>query len=245
MIHRTLEEIFNTEVLSNRVGRLEEHDVHLWVINRVECRDQNNYSEYFLNEDEQNRAQRFRFSRDRDLFVMGRYITRKLLAHYSGSTPEMVKIVPDASGKPLSDLKLCFNISHSCDQLLLGFSNSVIGVDIEKKNSSADIESIGESHFSEIEFQMMMNDTKNRRCDKFFEIWTKKESLVKGIGKGLSISLQDFNVTGWYGKVQWNHSSGQTYGDWYVREFDAMPGYKSAFATMNETINLSHFHLVN
>ncbi|MEX2573310.1 MAG: 4'-phosphopantetheinyl transferase superfamily protein [Balneolaceae bacterium] len=245
MTNRTLEEIFDPEVLSNKAGRLEEGDVHLWVINRIACREQNNYSEYFLSEAEQNRAQRFRFSRDRDLFVLGRHITRILLAHYAGSDPDKVKIVPDASGKPSSDLRLNFNISHSHDQLLLGFSNSAIGVDIEKIDSSVDIKSLGESHFSEIEFQIMMNDTKNKRCDRFFEIWTKKESLVKGIGKGLRISLQDFNVTGWNGKVRWGLPTGQMVEGWHVRELEAKPGYKSAFATRNATVNLSHFRLKN
>ena len=245
MIKRTLEDMFRPEMLSNTVGRLEERDVHLWVINRIAYRVRNTYSEYFLSEDEQNRAQRFRFSRDRDLFVMGRYITRILLAHYAGSTPDKVNIMPDAFGKPSSDLRLCFNISHSHDQLLLGFSDSPIGVDIERRDSLADIESLGESHFSEIEFQMLMNVAKDKRCDKFFEIWTKKEALIKGIGKGLSISLQDFNVMGWNGKVQWGLPAMQQYGDWYIRELEAKPEYKSAFATQNATANLGHFRLNN
>ncbi len=243
MVKRTLEDLLDPEVLSNSVGRLGKRDVHLWVANRVACGARNNLAEFFLSEDEQNRAQRFRFSRDRDLFVTGRYITKILMAHYADSTPGRVKIVPDASGKPSTDLGLNFNISHSHDQLLLGFSDSIIGVDIEKKDSLADIESLGESHFSEIEFQLMMNDEKDKRCDTFFEIWTKKESLVKGIGKGLSISLQDFNVTGWNGKVQWFLPVVQTYVDWYVREVEARPGYKSAFATQNATVNLSHYRL--
>lgn len=243
MIKRTLEDVLDPELLSNTVGKLGKRDVHLWVANRVAYGDRNNLAEFFLSEDEHNRAVRFRFGRDRDLFVMGRQITRILLAHYADSTPNKVNIVPDASGKPSTDLGLNFNISHSHDQLLLGFSDSVIGVDIEKQDSLADIESLGESHFTEIEFQMLMNDTEDNRCDTFFEIWTKKESLVKGIGKGLSISLQDFNVMGRNGKVQWRLPDVQT-GDWYVHELEAKPGYRSAFATQDATVNLSHFRLL-
>jgi len=242
VIKRTLEEVLDPELLSNSVGKLGKRDVHLWVANRVAYGDRNNLAEFYLSEEEQNRAERFRFGRDRDLFVLGRHITRILLAHYADSTPDKVKIVPDESGKPSTDLRLNFNISHSHDQLLFGFSDSIIGVDIEKKDSLADIESLGESHFTEIEYQMLMNDSEDKRCDTFFEIWTKKESLVKGIGKGLSISLQDFNVTGRNGKVQWRLPAVQT-GDWYVRELESEPGYKSAFATQNAIVNLSHFRL--
>jgi len=245
VINRVLKDISDSEALSNAVGRLDVPDVHLWLINRVGCRDRNNLSEYFLSEDEQNRAQRFRYSRDRDLFVMGRHITRILLAHYTGGTPDKVKIVPDAYGKPSTDVSLYFNIAHSHDQLLIGFSDFVIGVDIEKKDSSVEIERLGESHFTEKEFQMMINDVNDKRCDTFFEIWTKKESLVKGIGKGLSISLQDFNVMGRDGKVQWSLPGGQNYGDWYVRDFESKLGYKSAFATQNPSANLCHFQLNN
>lgn len=245
LINRTLEDKFSSEVFLNGVGSVKKNDVHMWVINRVVCRDRNNYLEHFLSVDERNRAQKFRLSRDRDLFVMGRYITRVLLAHYSDSTPEKVKIVQDKLGKPSTDLSLYFNISHSHDQLLLGFSDSVIGVDIEMIDTFVNIESISKNHFSEKEFQMLMNSGDDKKFEKFYEIWTKKESLVKGVGKGLGMALQDFNVMNWKGKVKWYLPDEQPYGGWFVRELDSKQGYKSAFATQNPTVNLRHFNLNN
>ena len=239
--HRNLVNIFDFQILSNKVEKLEEHDVHLWGIHRNIYDELKNYSEYFLDEDEQNRAQRFRFRKHHDLFVIGRYITKLLLAYYTESTPEGVKIVPDSFGKPTCELNLFFNISHSGDRLLLGFSNSQIGVDIEKYDPTVDIDRISKSHFSEMELQNMMNGTKEERAKTFFEIWTQKESLIKGIGKGLSIPLQDFSVTSQDGKVTWKFPAAKDYGDWYVHNIETKQGFKSAFATQYEAGDLSYF----
>ncbi len=202
-------------------------------------------SEYVLNEDEQNRARRFRFRKQHDMFVIGRYITRILLAYYNGCTPENVKIIPDSFGKPKCDSDLFFNISHSGDQLLLGFSKSEIGVDIEWNNPAVDIERVGKRHFSEIEFQKIMSCTEPERIEAFFEIWTKKESLIKGIGKGLSIPLQEFDVTNCNGKVLWEVPNRQNYGNWYVHNIETKHGFKSAFATQMESVDLSYFPSYN
>ncbi len=241
MYHQIPENIFNALALSNKVEKLEKQDVHLWGIHRNFYNEQKNYSEYFLNEDEKNRAQRFRFSKDHDLFVLGRYITKILLAYYTERTPESVKIIPGSFGKPACELDLFFNISHSGDQLLLGFSNSEIGVDIERNDPAVNIERIGERHFSEIELEKIMDCTKEERADEFFEIWTKKESLIKGIGNGLSIPLQDFNVTHPNGKVLWESPSEKNYGDWYVQNIETKQGFKSAFATQNKIVDLNYF----
>lgn len=243
LIHTNPEELLPAQILSNKVTRLSNNDVHLWTINREVYNDHKPYSEYFLDDIEQNRAKRFRFKKDHDLFVIGRYITKILLAYYTNSTPQNVKISPDLCGKPTSDQNLFFNISHSGDQLLLGFSNSPIGVDIEKEDPRVDAKSVGKGNFSKMEFQILMNARDDQKLSTFFEIWTKKESLIKGIGKGLSIPLTDFNVTCQGGKVQWDIPAENIYGDWYVQIYKGKQGYTSAFATQNSAVNLSTFYL--
>lgn len=243
--HQNSEDIFDSQMLSNKVEKLEDQDVHVWRVHRNVYNDLKNYSKYFLSEDEQNRAQRFRFRKDHDLFVIGRYITKMMLAYYTGSTPESVKIMPDSFGKPTCKMNLFFNISHADDQLLLGFSNSEIGVDIERVDPAVDIDRIGERHFSEMELEKLWNCTRDERTETFFEIWTQKESLIKGIGKGLSIPLQDFNVINQNGKVLWEFPNEKNYGDWYVQNIAAIQGFKSAFATQNEIVNLSYFSFDN
>ena len=243
MYHQNAEDVFDLQMFADKVEKLEGQDVHLWGINRNVYNEQKNYSEYFLDEDEQNRTQRFRFSKNHDLFVIGRYYTKIMLAYYTMSHPESIKIIPDSFGKPTSERNLFFNISHSGDQLLVGFSKSKIGVDIERNDPAVDIEKVGKSHFSEVELQEMMSYTRDERTEAFFEIWTKKEALIKGIGKGLSIPLQDFNVTKRNGKVFWKFPADNKYGNWYVHNIETKQGFKSAFATQNDVANASYFCL--
>jgi len=228
-------------MLPNEAKKLKKNDVHLWGMHRNVYNELNNYSKYLLSEEEQNRAHRFRFRKDHNLFVMGRCFTKIMLAHYTDGTPESVKIIPDSFGKPTCEINLYFNISHADDELLLGFSKSEIGVDIERIDPAVDIESIGESHFSENELQQLMNRTRDERVEMFFEIWTKKEALIKAIGKGLSIPLQDFNVTHPNGKVHWKFPNEKNYGNWYLQNVETKQGFKAAFATQKEVVDLSYF----
>jgi 4'-phosphopantetheinyl transferase len=235
--------ILTKDFLSNKVGRIQNQDVHLWSVDSRIYDKQKNYSEYFLDKNEQLRAQKFRFKKDHDLFVTGRYLTKILMAYYTNCCPENVKIIAETFGKPTTDLDLFFNLSHSGERLLLGFSNSSIGVDIEREDPRVDTESVGKSNFSETEFKILMNAPDENKISTFFEIWTKKESLIKAIGKGLSISLTNFNVTTQNGKVSWNLPSEDVYGDWYVQKFEGIEGYKSAFATQISHVNTSIFCL--
>lgn len=241
MSHQNVEGILDSQILSDRIKKLGENDIHLLSVDRSVYDEQKTYSQYLLNTDEQNRAQRFLFRKDHDLFVIGRYITKTVLAHYTESIPERVRIIPDAFGKPTCEMNLYFNISHSGEQVLLGFSKSKIGVDIERIDPTVNIERIGKNYFSEVEFQKMMSCTGDKRTETFFEIWTQKEALIKGIGKGLKIPLQGFNVPGPNEKVLWEFPTENKYGNWYVQNIKTKQGFKSAFATQIERVNLSYF----
>lgn len=242
-IHRPLSDLFEPEGLVSTVGMLEQDSVHLWVIYRVGSHSWATDADRLLSENERHRAQRFRSDKDRNLFVSGRYFARILLASYTGISPEQVTIGTDEFGKPFSDMGLHFNISHSHDLLLLGFSDTAIGVDIERKDPLTPIERLGKSHFAETEVQQLMIDGKAGRVDTFFDTWTKKESVIKGIGRGLHIPLQGFNVVNRDGNVQWDLPDGSDYGDWYVRGVATNPGYASAYATQSPASKLCTFHV--
>lgn len=242
LYHQILDGMFNPDLLSNKVGKLGEQDVHLWRINKNYFNGLRSYSDYYLNKDEQKRAQRFRFRKDHDLFVIGRYLSKILIAYYTNNKPENVTIIPDEFGKPVCEMNLHFNLSHSGDLLLLGFSKSLIGVDIEKIDPTWDIDCFCERHFTEMESQKIMNGRPADKTNKFYEIWTKKESLIKGIGKGLSLPLKDFNVTAPDTKVLWEFPTEYKQGNWQVHTIVTNQGYKSAFATQNANV-IPHYFL--
>ncbi len=77
-----------------------------------------------------------------------------------------------------------FNISHSENILAVAFSNSPVGVDVEKIRD-ANLK-IAQRYFSEQEKKLAHNN------DGFFYVWTRKEACIKQNGKGLSVPLSSF-----------------------------------------------------
>ena len=77
---------------------------------------------------------------------------------------------------------LFFNISHSHNLVVLVTSEDrEIGVDVEEIKSRG--QSLREYISSELEAKYITDD------EKFFEVWTSKESLCKAEGSGLSTHL--------------------------------------------------------
>lgn len=81
-----------------------------------------------------------------------------------------------------------FNISHSGELMTIAVSSSPVGVDIEKIHDF-NPKIINRFHQYEKDY-INSKDTQNR----FFEVWTKKESCLKYLGCGLAGGLDKFSV---------------------------------------------------
>ncbi len=115
-----------------------------------------------------------------------------LLSQYLGRVPEY-KI--DEFGKPCGE-KVEFNFSHSGNIAVCAVSDNPVGVDVEKIRD-IDI-NIAKKKFSTKEYDFITNSTDP--TNSFFEIWVKKESYVKALGKGLRIPLNEIDtdaITEW------------------------------------------------
>ncbi len=83
------------------------------------------------------------------------------------------------NGKPYTK-DMFFNISHSEDLVVLALADCEIGIDIEKIR---DVDfKIAEKYFDKV----VSNN------EEFFDIWTKKESVIKYLGKTLG-SIKEIN----------------------------------------------------
>ncbi|MCH8559031.1 MAG: 4'-phosphopantetheinyl transferase superfamily protein [Balneolia bacterium] len=221
------------------------NELHIWITTLEELHDISDYSSYYLDTAEQERAQAFRFRKDRDSFITGRYVIKTLLGMYSNTSPEHVRLEKDDFGKPFCSQDICFNLSHSGDKLMVGFSGRDIGVDVEKINPSVEVEKIGKNHFSNEEYQLLMEKDPEEKQTFFYNIWTRKEAVIKAIGKGLGIPLKSFYVITPGGRVLWDSPTSLNYGDWYVLPVVAGAGYKAAVATPIEIPEMKVFELRN
>lgn len=96
-------------------------------------------------------------------------------------------IVFNKHGKPyLKNSHIYFNISHSSDYVVIGLSDSEIGVDIEKLVSKdRSLQLINKLNQTFIDEFNISSDPQ----DFFTKCWVSIESYSKMIGKGLSFKL--------------------------------------------------------
>jgi 4'-phosphopantetheinyl transferase len=151
-----------------------------------------------LSADEKTRANRFRFPIHRAYFIAGRGILRRLLGQYLNVLPQDLQFEYEAQGKPFlvgfSNFK--FNISHSKHHILLAFSQKkTIGVDVEVIDPKIEFEVIAPRFFSKNEATTLLALPRTQQPAVFYNCWTRKEAFIKAKGGGLSIPLDQFEVT--------------------------------------------------
>ena len=191
-----------------------------------------------LSSDEQERAARFHFARDRQYFCAARASLRTLLGGYLKATPREVAFQYSDKGKPgLTSHRrshaIAFNVSHSGDFALLGFTRSCeIGVDIEKIRDDFDSAAIARRFFSAHEQEQLSRLRADQQHHAFFRCWTRKEAFIKALGEGLSHPLDQFDVsleTAGPVSLTTRPDAGEA-ERWWLQSVDAGPGYAAAFA---------------
>jgi 4'-phosphopantetheinyl transferase len=149
-----------------------------------------------LSPDEQERAARFHFERDRTRFVAARGVLRLLLGRRLGRDPRSLRFTLGDHGKPrLEGEDVRFNVSHSADLAAYAVSEAAdCGIDVEQVRPTRDLEAIARRFFSPPEAAAIGALPPAERIEAFFRCWTRKEAIVKATGIGLSLSLQSFEV---------------------------------------------------
>ena len=189
----------------------------------------------YLHADEQERAARFHFERDREAYETARGTLRLVLAGYCQIEPTAVPIAYAERGKPYlaapySQLK--FNLSHAGDWALLAVSDGrELGVDVEKIRPLPELEQIAERFFAPIEREALLALPAEQRLTAFFTCWTRKEAYIKALGDGLRQPLDEFAVT-----VRPDEPARLLYvlgeetavNHWEMREIAMPPGYVAA-----------------
>src|SRR5260221_8205430 len=105
-----------------------------------------------LSADEQERADRFHFDRDRWRFICGRGLLRTLLGAYLDVPPVDLAFSYGTYGKPTLSGRgeglLKFNVSHSHELALVAIGDVEMGVDVEAVRPMAHSDDIASRFFS-------------------------------------------------------------------------------------------------
>jgi 4'-phosphopantetheinyl transferase len=136
--------------------------------------------------------------------------------------PASIEFSCTSKGKPfITESLVHFNISSSGDEALFAFSDSHIGVDIEKIDEQFDYEVMLRGHFSEAEREHIRRLPHSQQHKQFFRGWTRKEACVKAVGVGVGVDLRLIEVPSAPLKVELRSTTLMVYDLPYIPGFAA------------------------
>ena len=221
--------------------------VDLWRVDLRYARDSEEHPEKVLDTEEQRRAARFHFQRDRDRFVAARAALRRILAPYLDQRPERVRFAYTAAGKPYltESPDLQFNLSHAADQLLVGVSRGRrLGVDIEQVQLDSVVDETSGLVLSQPERTGLKRLSGLERRERFAFLWTRKEAYIKADGRGLGLELDLIDVGTSPDRVLLREGNSTHWAPcprWTLRSFAVDSGYAAAVAAEGLEWTVDHF----
>jgi 4'-phosphopantetheinyl transferase len=237
--------------LPPRRMRLDRRDVHVWRVALEQPPLVTQSLWRILTPDEKGRAERYHFRRDRDHFVVARGALRTILGRYLDTPPDRLRFRYGPYGKPALSSHgdagaLRFNISHSHGLALCAVTRGrEIGVDVEHVREEVAGEEIAEQFFSRREVATLRALPPHMRAQGFFNCWTRKEAYIKARGEGLSLPLDEFDVSlspgepaALLGAREKTHGAER----WALRELAPGHGYVAAMAVEGHDWQPSHWH---
>lgn len=165
-----------------------------------------------LSLEEREKLSRYKYDKDRILSLAGRLMLFCFAGRFKDEKYKDINFVTDINefskenyydmqivygeiGKGMIKDRddLFFNISHSKEYCVLALSDKEVGVDIQEiKEIRADIA----KRFFEKRDNDYIEEDKDKRTERFIEVWCAKESFAKltgrGIGEGFSTFYEDF-----------------------------------------------------
>lgn len=236
-------DIFGTDIFR----ALDQDCLHLWSAPMPSSQDEVLRSNGFslislLSDDERSRAERYSIQAARHQFIVTRALLRTLLGKYLQQDPKKIEFCYSAYGKPellMPYAHLCFNISHSRGVVLFAVrQNQPVGVDLEWMNPAIEGAAIARRLFSTPEQAEINGLSTSEQQAKFFQLWTRKEALIKLFGDRLFSGLKTYDVSA-------KNSSG---GFWisvgqqsvWLQDLDCVESFAAAIATPTRPDHVQH-----
>ncbi len=151
-----------------------------------------------LSAEERDKANRFKFEKDRHLYTASHALLRVILAEYLAISPAEVLFAP-GKGKPrLAAVHgtMQFNLSHTHGYVAVAVHpDQPVGVDVEKADPAFKWQDLTDYCLGGPERQTLTGLAPEPARHTFFNYWTRKEAFLKAIGVGLIERLPDLLVT--------------------------------------------------
>jgi 4'-phosphopantetheinyl transferase len=132
-------------------------------------------------------------------YAIGRGLLRELLGKYTDASPAGIEISTNAYGKPepvtVAGRTMYFNLAHTDEIVLYGLTGMCpIGVDVERAEPGPVSCLEARRILSDEEWTSWQELPAEEQDSLFYQIWVRKEAVLKALGVGLSIEPDTFSV---------------------------------------------------
>lgn len=213
--------------------------VFIYFIDMNKYRGEQTQLWYYLSVKEKQQVKKYsnRFLADR--YIVSHGILRCILSYYIKQPPQSIKFIHNEYGKPfLKKSDVQFNMSHSHNIVcyVIAF-NCIVGIDIEFYDNTLDIIELLELVLTSREIKLFNTVATSDKHKVFYNLWTKKESLVKAIGLGLSYPINTVETLPLISGNKIVFTSDNDYKqELYSYTLSIVPNYSGAI-TINRKIN--------
>ena len=180
---------------------LGDRDVHVWEASPEALADEpaNRLCLALLSPEERARHDRFVFARDRQVFLVAHALLRSILARYLDEAPTALEFEEGPHGRPEVRVAgrsrpLRFSLSHTTGHVACALTaRADCGIDVEDmERHGPSVDGDVAATFAPSEVQGLSALPPGARRERFFALWTLKESVLKASGEGLSRPLDSF-----------------------------------------------------
>lgn len=211
----------------------------------------------FLSLDERTRAERFRFAVHRNRFIVGRGMLRAILGRYGDVPPERLRFSYGPKGKPeliapgevarRPGGALHFNLAHSEAVGVLAVTQTgPVGVDVEQVRRLPEFKDLVGQFFSVREAAALSRLPWEQQPTAFFNLWTRKEALLKAMGEGIAHLLDRVEVSflpGESARVLSLPAGPWADCEWSLVELAISPAYTAALALPVRNVVVSQYQI--
>lgn len=204
-----------------------------------------------LSPEEEDRALRFKTERLQNEFRAGRGQLRRLLGEVLQQDPKTIELDYGELRKPfLRDHSLHFNVSHSKDFWGMAWSKEApLGLDIEFKNPGLNYPRLARTFCCSAELDYLQKVQGSEQKERFFQLWSAKESLIKKDGRGLSMPVKLVELSPLM-NAQTGNLQVKTLGETgldrvpqlQIKAYDFHPDYSLALCTEGSFFTEIHFN---
>ena len=183
-----------------------------------------------------------------DKYIMSHGILRYIRSHYTKQYPKEIEFTHNEYGKPfLKNSNIYFNMSHSHNMVTYIVAlNQRVGIDIELHDNNLNVQELASLVLTSAESQYLSSLNSKEKFALFYHLWTKKESLIKANGQGLSYPINTIEAIALpSGSTILLTNEKKLQQEYYYYELETIRNYSGAIAIENKIDEIVYLEMNN